>query len=163
MSMILRLALSAVVMALCCSTAGAAGWSYKLVQMFDDKIPTATATAADGRQAIFMCFPGRQGIVFTTGIEIEDNRPNHRGEQHVDYDKLKVTVKWTVDGAAGSPRKWEKQGLSVTADAAASAAVMKALRSAERELVVTWGRKSVTYTASGAGKALGSLAKACGA
>ena len=70
-------------------------------------------------------------------------------------------MKWSVDGVAGATRKWEKQGLSVTADAATTRALLEALRSAKQELVVTWGRKSAAFSAAGAAKALGALSKAC--
>jgi len=112
--------------------------------------------------AFFTCFPGRGGVIFSAVIEVEDKRPNHRGEQEIDYDKIKVTVTWAVDGTPGAARKWEKQGLTVTADEPTSMAVLQAVRMAKRDLVVTWGRKMVTFSVAGAGKALARLAKACG-
>ena len=161
--MIRQLAAIALVFAASCGTAAAAGWSYKSLPYFGETVPSAVVRAADGREGYFFCFPGRSGVIFTATIEAEDKRPNHRGEQQIDYRKLKVTVKWAVDGAPGASRKWEKQGLTVTADEPTSKALLQALRAAKRDLVVSWGRKTVTFGAAGASKALASLAKACGA
>jgi hypothetical protein len=159
--MILRLAFSAVVLALGCSTAGAAGWNYKMVRMFDDNVGIASTTSADGRQASFVCNPAAGGLTFFSDIEVLDKRPNHRGEQKIDYRTLKVTIKWSVDGVPGPARKWEKHGPTAAADATTSGQLLAALRSAKRDLVVTWGRTSVAYSAAGASKALSALSKAC--
>ena len=158
----LRLAITVLLLTAGCSGALAAGWKYATIKMFDDNVSVVSASAADGRQGFFICYPDQHLLVFSSEIEVLDRRHNHQGEQKIDYDTLKVSVKWTVDGVSGPTRKWEKKGLSINADAATTRALFEALRTAKQELVVTWGRQSVTFDAAGAFKALNSLSKACG-
>ncbi|RYH02052.1 MAG: hypothetical protein EON57_10175 [Alphaproteobacteria bacterium] len=158
----LRLVVAGFLLTASCSGAMAAGWKYATMKMFDDNVSVVSSSAADGRQAFFICYPDQHLLVFSSEIEVLDRRPNHQGEQKIDYDTLKVSVKWTVDGVPGPTRKWEKKGLSVSADPATTRALVEALRTAKQGLVVTWGRQSVTFDAAGAFKALNSLSKACG-
>lgn len=164
--MMLRIALSAVVLALGCSTAGAAGWSYKTAT--GGLLPkgettfTASTTSADGFAAEFRCDSLGRNVVFFAELEVFTDKPPRRGEPKIiDFKVTSTKASWSVDGAKPAGGKWKKSRGTVFADGATASQILAAALGGQRDLVISSGKSSVAFGLSGGAKALTKLASSC--
>jgi hypothetical protein len=162
----LRSALSAVVLALCCSTAGAAGWSYKTAA--GGLLPkgeisfTASTTSADGFSAEFRCDSLGRKVVFSAELEVFTDKPPRRGEPKIiDFKVSSTKASWSVDGSRPAGGKWKKSRGMVFADGTTAAQILAAALAGQRDLVISSGKSSASFSLSGGTKALTKLASSC--
>lgn len=164
--MLLRLVLSAVALAVACSTAGAAGWTYKAesggLLPKGESTFMASTTAANGFAAEFRCDSLGRQVMFWAEVEAFADKPARRGEPKIiDFKVTSTKASWSVDGSKPVGGKWKKSRGMVFADGATASQILRAALAGQQQLLVASGKASVSFGLAGAKKPLTKLASSC--